>query len=223
MTEHTGRTVDDRIRRALDALDDEDVQLQTPPAGLWDAIEADIVADTAAGEGAAGAASSAPAPESMRVVSPSRRRKTATAVLGVAAAAVVLGVALVSSGTLPGQAPLTQVAGATDKPSAAEPVAVAQLAPLESGVEGTTAELLDASTMVLQPDLVMQAGSYYEVWLLDEAAQSLVSLGPLREDGRYTIPDGVTIDEFPVVDVSIELPDGNPAHSGRSVLRGTLT
>jgi hypothetical protein len=51
----------------------------------------------------------------------------------------------------------------------------------------------------------------------------MVSLGPLRADGRYAIPDGVDVRAFPVVDVSIEPLDGEPTHSGRSVMRGVLS
>jgi len=63
---------------------------------------------------------------------------------------------------------------------------------------------------------------YYEVWLVDEDIEDMVSLGPLRGDGIYRIPEGVDFHEFPVVDVSIEPDDGNSTHSGSSVLRGTL-
>ena len=87
---------------------------------------------------------------------------------------------------------------------------------------GTTARLLDDATVVVRPDLAVQQSGYYEVWLLDASAEQLISLGPLREDGRYAIPQGVSIEDFPVVDISVEATDGNPAHSGRSVLRGTL-
>jgi hypothetical protein len=37
------------------------------------------------------------------------------------------------------------------------------------------------------------------------------------------VPDGVDTAEFPVVDVSAEADDGDPAHSGDSIVRGTLT
>lgn len=50
----------------------------------------------------------------------------------------------------------------------------------------------------------------------------MVSLGPSRPDGRYAVPSGVDAGRFPVVDVSLEPPDGDPTHSGTSVLRGTL-
>jgi hypothetical protein len=51
----------------------------------------------------------------------------------------------------------------------------------------------------------------------------MVSLGPVRSDGRYEIPAAVDVSAFPIVDVSIEPADGVPTHSGRSVLRGTLS
>ena len=63
---------------------------------------------------------------------------------------------------------------------------------------------------------------YLELWLLDPTATRLVSLGPLRADGLYDVPSGVDPGEFPVVDVSVEPVDGDPTHSGQSVLRGQL-
>ena len=63
-----------------------------------------------------------------------------------------------------------------------------------------------------------------EVWLLTADATGLVSLGLLDgPTGRFSIPAGVDLAEFPVVDVSAEPADGNPAHSGDSIVRGTLS
>lgn len=62
-----------------------------------------------------------------------------------------------------------------------------------------------------------------EVWLLTPDATGLVSLGLLSGDtGRFVIPDAVDLEEFPVLDVSAEANDGNPAHSGDSIVRGEL-
>jgi hypothetical protein len=69
-------------------------------------------------------------------------------------------------------------------------------------------------------------GSFYELWLLDfdgDELADLQSLGRVEADGSFTVPDDVDLSEFSVVDVSIELDDGNPDHSGDSVLRGDLT
>ena len=41
-------------------------------------------------------------------------------------------------------------------------------------------------------------------------------------EGRFDVPDGLDLAEFPVVDVSEEHFDGDPSHSGDSVVRGPL-
>jgi hypothetical protein len=62
-----------------------------------------------------------------------------------------------------------------------------------------------------------------EVWLLNADATGLVSVGLLDgSTGRFSIPAGIDLAEYPVVDVSKEPNDGNPAHSGDSIVRGTL-
>jgi hypothetical protein len=70
-------------------------------------------------------------------------------------------------------------------------------------------------------------GSFYEVWLLeiDEANElrDLRSLGPIQSGVAFELPEGLDLDRFDVVDVSLEADDGNPDHSGDSVLRGVLT
>jgi hypothetical protein len=66
-------------------------------------------------------------------------------------------------------------------------------------------------------------GSLREVWLLNADASGLVSLGLLDgSSGRFVLPAGIDIDEYPFVDVSVEAADGDPAHSGTSVVRGQL-
>lgn len=66
--------------------------------------------------------------------------------------------------------------------------------------------------------------AYLEVWLLRPDVSGMVTLGVL-EGGRaeLVLPEGVSLEEYPVVDVSVEAVDGDPAHGGRSVLRGQLT
>ena len=62
-----------------------------------------------------------------------------------------------------------------------------------------------------------------EVWLIKADASGLISIGFLDGDtGTFTIPDGVNLSEYPLVDVSAEPADGNPAHSGNSIVRGEL-
>lgn len=67
------------------------------------------------------------------------------------------------------------------------------------------------------------ADGFREVWLLDAGATRLVSLGLLDGDeGRFALPADLDLAEFPVVDVSAEPFDGDPAHSGDSIVRGEL-
>jgi anti-sigma-K factor RskA len=64
---------------------------------------------------------------------------------------------------------------------------------------------------------------FLEVWVISPDVTQLVSLGPLRNDGVYDLPSGLDPAAFPIVDVSVEPIDGDPTHSGASVLRGELT
>ena len=63
----------------------------------------------------------------------------------------------------------------------------------------------------------------HEVWLMTPGAKQLVSLGMLHgTSGRFTVPAGLDVHRFRLVDVSDEPRDGNPAHSGNSIIRGAL-
>ena len=66
---------------------------------------------------------------------------------------------------------------------------------------------------------------YYEVWLINPDTGKMVSVGVVGEgtDALLPLPATVDLREYRVVDVSVEEYDGEPAHSGRSMLRGTLT
>lgn len=65
-------------------------------------------------------------------------------------------------------------------------------------------------------------GTRYEVWMIRDA-RHMVSLGTFTvgRDGRAVVTLPVTADpkRYPIMDVSIEPADGNPGHSGKSVLR----
>ncbi|QGG95950.1 anti-sigma factor [Actinomarinicola tropica] len=64
---------------------------------------------------------------------------------------------------------------------------------------------------------------FLEVWVIDPDVTQLISLGPVRDDGTYDLPATIDPEAFPIVDVSIEPLDGDPTHSGNSVLRGQLS
>jgi hypothetical protein len=68
------------------------------------------------------------------------------------------------------------------------------------------------------------AGGLREVWMMRSDLKGLVSVGFLDGDrGRFTVPAAMDTSEFPVVDVSAEADDGDPTHSGDSIVRGTLS
>ena len=68
---------------------------------------------------------------------------------------------------------------------------------------------------------------YLEVWLMNGAGTEIVALGALTRDdtgytGSFTVPSNLPMAQLDLVDVSAERYDGNPGHSGVSILRGTL-
>lgn len=65
---------------------------------------------------------------------------------------------------------------------------------------------------------------YREVWLISADLSKLVSVGVLSGDsGTFSIPDGVDLADYPIVDISSEKVDGDPEHSGDSIVRGELS
>lgn len=65
--------------------------------------------------------------------------------------------------------------------------------------------------------------TYREVWLINSDATALISLGVLDgTEGTFPIPSGVDIRDYVLVDISQEPIDGDPQHSGDSIVRGEL-
>ncbi|WP_078954617.1 anti-sigma factor [Streptomyces sp. H021] len=111
-------------------------------------------------------------------------------------------------------------------PSVAGPVS--RLAPL--GVPGAagTVRLVRVSATDGEVEVTVArlppTDGYYEVWLMNQSHSPLVQLGTLRADGTATLPIPPQIDlgAHPLVDVSVQASNGNPAHSGVSSVRGRL-
>jgi anti-sigma-K factor RskA len=182
--------------------------LDAPPADLWDRIAAEVGADVEAG--AAPPSGVDPVPGNV-VPMAARRPARRTMVFAAAAAAAVVAVAATAL-TLGGDREPEVLASAT----------LDRLGPAGSG----SAELLDDDGQLrLRVDTAgLDPGDgFLELWVIDTEVQRLVSLGPLRADGLYDLPEGLDLATFPIVDVSVEPIDGDPTHSGDSVLRGELT
>ena len=60
-----------------------------------------------------------------------------------------------------------------------------------------------------------------ELWLLNVESSEYRSLGLVDDDTKaFLVPDDIELGEFSTIDLSIEPNDGDPTHSGRSILRG---
>lgn len=202
-----------RIAGALDAADTTGAPTATPPPELWDRI-----ADEVRRLGGQPEAPVEPVEPVEPAAVPARRPgRVARRVLAAAAAIlVVVGVVAVAVGR--------------DDDPAAELVARASLSGegLDPGGSSTgSARLVRRDDLwelaIRAGDLPAPApGTYYEAWLLGSGPDDVQSLGALEGAGGFAVPAGLDLDAFPLVDVSIEPIDGNPAHSSKSVLRGQL-
>ena len=224
-----------RLRRAVDVLALPELAEPTapvaPPAALWAGIAAatgvtsaprpQVVAASAPPAGPVpdappvplAAPPAAPSPPLAPVV-PLRPRRSR--LLLAAAAALVVGLGI--------GAGAVALSGRDDDGVA---VAAAQLDPLEGSDATGSASVVEREdgTRVLRVELAADAPAegYYEAWLLTESVSGLIPLGVVRAGTEeFELPPGVDIGEYPVVDVSVEPLDGDPAHSGESVARGLL-
>ena len=97
--------------------------------------------------------------------------------------------------------------------------------PAHEGARGAALlEDVDGHTrVVVTLDASVPDDGYREVWLLADDGSDLVSLGVLEgREGTFDVPADVDLDRFTVVDVSQEFDDGDPGHSGDSIVRGAL-
>lgn len=106
------------------------------------------------------------------------------------------------------------------------PLAQAELTPVDQHSATGSARVVEAKdgrrTLEVRVDKV-EARGYQEVWLIAPDLSRLVSLGVMDSDsGSFAVPAGLDLGQFPIVDVSDEPVDGNPAHSSVSIVRGTL-
>jgi hypothetical protein len=173
-----------------------------PPPRVWEAIAAATGVSTAPRE------EHAPAEV---VELPVRRRRPRWLPL---AAAVLVGAA--AGG---GAVALTRDSGGSV-------VAETALDPLAADDASGRAEVRERNGLrSLQVDLDAPAlaDGYYEVWVMQPDAVRMVPVGVVhRGDTVLPLPEGLDLAAYPVVDVSVEPLDGNPAHSGLSVARGSL-
>lgn len=197
-----------------------DVELVRPPDSVWQAIHSELGLPpelrhsvvAAPVEPAATDSPSAARDHSHRPHRPRRRRWTPTVLL--AAASLVVGVVAGIVG-----------AGMLSAARESRTVAETELEPFPGWEASGSARVEEDSsgTRRIVVDLTAPGGELTEVWLLDPETSGLVSLGLLSgESGAFALPENIDLSRYSVVDVSREPDDGNPAHSGDSIVRGQL-
>jgi len=194
-----------------------------PPDRVWAAIAAELGDELPAAE-------SQPRrqPQARRQLPPPERPKARRRVLVAAVAALVALAAGVGIGL--GVGALGGGAG-EGQPSSSIVAQLQPIGPLDPAGSGTltATEQAGVRTMAVRltgvPDTA--GADYLEVWLMNGAGTEIVALGALTRDdtgytGSFTVPSNLPMAQLDLVDVSAERYDGNPGHSGVSILRGTL-
>jgi hypothetical protein len=199
--------------------------LVAPADEVWDRVRSQIASDPVSLAPSGGSAAEPGGPDRPgEVVHLSGRRRPPVAWLAAAA-----GVALVAgvAGGIAWEKVRSVDPEAVPTPSA---VASAELAALPEWA-GSTGTATVQQTADGARQIVVQVeestaveDAYQEVWLLAEDLSGMVSLGVLDgAEGTFPVPDGIDLERYAVVDVSAEPFDGDPTHSGDSIVRGGLT
>ncbi|MFE5410202.1 anti-sigma factor [Microbacterium sp. NPDC056569] len=200
-------------------------ELEAPPERVWDRILDEVrspqspVAPPSAsvGPGAAPAVEASVAPAAVPAdeqAKPRRVSKRGRMLFALAASiAAVLAVVGVWNLVRPPQS--IELASATLDAFPAHP-----------GAAGTAevTELSDGErTLTVSLDDFDESEGFREVWLITADASDLVSLGELDgKKGTFVVPADVDLRDFVLVDISQEPLDGDPTHSGDSIVRGEL-
>lgn len=203
-------------------------ELHAAPSHVWQSIRAELglSADLAPTQPSAdGRAAAVPVPAETASAAPVHldavrarragiRRFIAPVVASAAAAALVA--ALVVSWS----------AGAPRDPGVTLASAQLDALPAWSGSSGqaTVVERADGERVItVALDADVDAELVREVWLLTENVDGLISLGLLTGTrGEFVIPASVDLGRYSIVDISAEPLDGDPTHSGDSIVRGAL-
>lgn len=198
--------------------------LETPPERVWDRILDEVRSQQPAASDSGVASPAAPPPAASAPVGPPavaeeqpkrRRPLRGGRMLFALAASVAVILAIVGVWSFVRAPQSIEIASATlaafpDHPGAA---GTAQVIELSDGERTLTVSLDDFD----------ESDGFREVWLITADASALVSLGELDgKKGTFVVPDDVDLRDYVLVDVSQEPLDGDPAHSGDSIVRGEL-
>lgn len=229
------------------------VAVEEPPPGLWDRIAADLDTETgsdahddadktvhaqfltagtstnnvadadrdSASDSTGGSDDSTTAQVHQLRPRSEARRAPWWGVFAAAAAGLLVGGAVIAG-------ILNQDTAEEDTPVAGSSVGGATLEPVEADDFSGQAEMVEMEdgSMELTVEISSApdpAEGYFEVWLRDDEASQLISLGAVTADSTtLQVPAGIDLAEYPVVDVSHEHFDGDPGHSGITLAAGPM-
>ncbi|GAA2055777.1 anti-sigma factor [Leifsonia soli] len=213
-----------RVTRAARENGPVDFALQEPAPRVWENISAQLTLEPPATSTAAAdrgllpaARDEAPPP---RDVVPRRRSRSgrrrwpylvSVAAVALVAVAVALLVFIRPAPQVEAQATLAGLpAWSTSNGQAT----------MEREPDGTTVLAVELDS----PAVHSAATAYREVWLMNSDLTKSISVGLLDGGtGRFVMPPNIAAADYPVVDISQQPLNGDPAHSGDSIVRGTLS
>ena len=208
MSTHENSDMSDQDIVALArAVEPHDFDRIAPPPQVWNSILAELEVELR--------------PQELSARRTSRGVFSATRILSIAAATLLMvGVVVAVVNTTADDTSVTEFAAAmmTDEglPVSTAETANATFLCEQRGEDQTCFVELDLTAL---PDA---GGDNLELWVINSDVSDMYTLGNITGEGRFELPPGVTAEEFPIVDISIEPDDGDETHSGQSVLRGVF-
>lgn len=195
---------DDEIELVARSVEPHDFDRIAPPPGVWNNILAELEVEVANQEATA------------------RRQSTSwftsSRILSVAAAALLMVGVVVAAVSFQGNDNTPDELAMAALTDADLPVSTSVLADAVFECDDETCYLDLELT-----DLPDSGADDLELWLINGDVTDMHSLGLVTAtSGRFEVPADVTVDGFPIVDISVEPDDGDITHSGQSVLRGVL-
>lgn len=221
---------DDQIRELAQSVEAHDFERIAPPATVWNNILAEVEVETASSEAdarrTAGESTTGGRVAGGRIAGGRRDGRTrrwfqssSTSLLAIAAATLLMVGVVAAVVARNNDAPLEELATATmtdaDLPVPTSETAQARVV-CDNDVCSVEVDLTGLPDAGADADL--------ELWVINSDVSDMYTLGLVTgETGTFELPFGVTAEDYPIVDISIEPRDGVEAHSGQSVLRGVFT
>ncbi len=220
MSDPTQRPNDADIEAKLRGFTAADLNLVEPPERVWQGIESALLNTGDASSDDTGTDNTDPV---VVPLEPHRRRARRFALPSVAAAALAIA-GIAAYAVIRDNPDVIATAALVYDSDRFDPLGAQAQASAELIVQDSRhrIDLIDAQLPTAGADADLEA------WLIQPDSQGnvadLVSLGLVDPADKVSlvVPEGYDPLVYSVVDISVEPRDGDPAHSGRSILRGAL-